>query len=229
MDTYQNPFNPGAGVSPPELAGRADVLEQAVTALERVKRGRHAKSLMLLGLRGVGKTVVLNEISKQALKRGYLAELVEARDGDDLKQMLISVLRKLLLQLDRGERTIDAGERQLSWPVDDNYLGRYSPRSAGCGSEAYSDPISMTLNGENEWPANALEITKWASTRNSGRGSVRKWQRPRLASACALRGASTVWRRCHRNVERGRGARAPIHSRPFGIARSSRCWQRHRD
>ena len=54
MDTYSKPFNPGAGVSSPELAGRADVLGQAVTALERTKRGRHAKSLMILGLRGVG-------------------------------------------------------------------------------------------------------------------------------------------------------------------------------
>lgn len=60
MDEYRNPFNPGAGVSPPELAGRAEVMQQAITALERTKRGRHSKSLMVLGLRGVGKTVLLN-------------------------------------------------------------------------------------------------------------------------------------------------------------------------
>jgi len=77
MDTYSNPFNPGAGVSPPELAGRSEVLEQAVTALERTKRGRHAKSLMVLGLRGVGKTVLLNEIGKE----GW--ELVSVDSGDD--------------------------------------------------------------------------------------------------------------------------------------------------
>jgi hypothetical protein len=149
MDTYQNPFNPGAGVSPPELAGRTDVLEQAITALERVKRGRHAKSLMLLGLRGVGKTVVLNEISKQALKRGYLAEQIEARDGDDLKQMLISVLRKLLLQLDRGERAIDAVKRGLR--VLRSFIGNVSVTAGGVDITLGVDPeIGQADSGQLE-------------------------------------------------------------------------------
>lgn len=138
MDTYQNPFNPGAGVSPPELAGRADVLGQAVTALERAKRGRHAKSLMVLGLRGVGKTVVLNEISKQALQRGYLAELIEARDGDDLRQMLIQALRKLLLQLDRGERAIDAVKKGLR--VLRSFIGNVSVTAGGVDITLGVDP-----------------------------------------------------------------------------------------
>ena len=149
MDTYQNPFNPGAGVSPPELAGRAEVLEQAITALERVKRGRHAKSLMLLGLRGVGKTVVLNEISKQALQRGYLAEQIEARDGDDLKQMLIQVLRKLLLQLDRGERAIDAVKRGLR--VLRSFIGNVSVTASGVDLTLGVDPeIGQADSGQLE-------------------------------------------------------------------------------
>ena len=82
MDKNTNPFNPGAGVSPPELAGRAEVLETAETALARTKRGKHAKSLMILGLRGVGKTVLLNQIKERAVQLGYLAEMQEAHDGD---------------------------------------------------------------------------------------------------------------------------------------------------
>ena len=82
---YINPFNPGAGVSPPALARRAEVLEQAITALERIKRGRHAKSLLILGLRGVGKTVLLNQIKREAEQRGYLTDQVEAQDGQDLR------------------------------------------------------------------------------------------------------------------------------------------------
>lgn len=108
MDTYSNPFNPGAGVSPPELAGRSDVLNQAVIALERTRRGRHAKSLMVLGLRGVGKTVLLNEIGKQAAARGYVAEQIEARDGEDLRYLLIHALRRILLQLNRAEKAIES-------------------------------------------------------------------------------------------------------------------------
>ncbi|WP_315549293.1 ATP-binding protein [Lautropia mirabilis] len=113
MDEYRNPFNPGAGVRPPELAGRADVLQQAITALERVKRGRHAKSLMILGLRGVGKTVLLNQIAQEAESKGYLAETVEARDGEDLRQMLQQVMRRVLLKLDRGEQAVEAVKKGL--------------------------------------------------------------------------------------------------------------------
>jgi Cdc6-like AAA superfamily ATPase len=62
MDPVRNPFAPGAGSRPPELAGRDDVLDSARTALQRVLRGKPAQSQMLLGLRGVGKTVLLNKI-----------------------------------------------------------------------------------------------------------------------------------------------------------------------
>lgn len=108
MDKNTNPFNPGAGVSPPELAGRAEVLETADTALGRIRRGRHAKSLMILGLRGVGKTVLLNQIRERAVAQGYLAEMQEAHDGTELKQLLIPVLRRLLLRLDRTQGAVEA-------------------------------------------------------------------------------------------------------------------------
>jgi hypothetical protein len=113
MNKNNNPFNPGAGVSPPELAGRADVLESADTALERTKRGRHAKSLMILGLRGVGKTVLLNQIRDRAINLGYLAEMQEVHDGAHLKQLLIPVLRRLLLRLDRTQNTIETVKRGI--------------------------------------------------------------------------------------------------------------------
>ncbi|MDO5103301.1 MAG: ATP-binding protein [Lautropia sp.] len=113
MDEYRNPFNPGAGVSPPELAGRSEVLDQALVALERVKRGRHAKSLMVLGLRGVGKTVLLNKVAQAAESRGYLVEMVEAQDSQDLRQMLQQMMRRILLKLDRGEQVVEAVKKGL--------------------------------------------------------------------------------------------------------------------
>lgn len=138
MDTYNNPFNPGAGVSPPELAGRSEVLEQAVTALERTKRGRHAKSLMILGLRGVGKTVLLNEIRKEAEGRGYLVEQIEARDGEDLRQLLIHALRRVLLQLDRPGQTIEAVKKGLR--VLRSFIGKITVSAGGVDVTLGVDP-----------------------------------------------------------------------------------------
>jgi hypothetical protein len=138
VDTYSNPFNPGAGVSPPELAGRSEVLEQAVTALERTKRGRHAKSLMILGLRGVGKTVLLNEIGREANARGYLVEQIEARDGEDLRHLLIHALRRVLLKLDRPGQTIEAVKKGLR--VLRSFIGRITVSTGGVDVTLGVDP-----------------------------------------------------------------------------------------
>ena len=70
MDPVRNPFAPGAGNQPPELAGRQDILDRAEVTLARAEQGRHAKSFMLIGLRGVGKTVLLNRTLQLAEQRG---------------------------------------------------------------------------------------------------------------------------------------------------------------
>ncbi len=66
MEPIENPFSPSAGASPPELAGREDVLEQTRILLGRIKQKRPEKSILLTGLRGVGKTVLLNEMERIA-------------------------------------------------------------------------------------------------------------------------------------------------------------------
>lgn len=83
MDPVLNPFAPGAGSRPPELAGREPIIHNATVALKRVRIGRHARSQMMLGLRGVGKTVLLNRISEIAEENGYLPLLLEAPEGRD--------------------------------------------------------------------------------------------------------------------------------------------------
>lgn len=72
MDRIRNPFSPGAGSPPPELAGRDRILEEARVLLGRVKARKPEKSLLLTGLRGVGKTVLLNEMERMAVGAGYL-------------------------------------------------------------------------------------------------------------------------------------------------------------
>jgi len=101
MDKIKNPFSPGAGSPPPALAGRDDVLEQARVLLGRVRAKRPEKSLLLTGLRGVGKTVLLNEIDRMAQDTGYRTILVEAHEGKLLAVLLAPHLRRLLFDLDR--------------------------------------------------------------------------------------------------------------------------------
>lgn len=102
MDPLHNPFSPGAGTPPPQLAGRSDLLRQAMTTLARVKRGRAEKSIMLIGLRGTGKTVLLYEISKLAEKEGYHAVMLEAHEKKTLPEILLPELRRILFSLDVG-------------------------------------------------------------------------------------------------------------------------------
>jgi len=138
MDESRNPFNPGAGISPPELAGRAEVMRQAMVALERIRHGRHAKSLLVLGLRGVGKTVLLHEIAKQAGQRGYLTEMIEAQDNGDLRQMLIHSVRRVLLALDSGRQTVEAVKKGLR--VLRSFLGSVKVSAGGVDITLSVDP-----------------------------------------------------------------------------------------
>jgi len=104
MDPRNNPYAPGAGTPPPELAGRDDLIERAAIALDRIRAGRAARSLILHGLRGVGKTVLLNRIDTDAEARGFACVKVEAPEDRSLPALLTPVLRVALLRLDRGKR-----------------------------------------------------------------------------------------------------------------------------
>jgi hypothetical protein len=103
MDQLHNPFSPGAGTPPPELAGRDEILNQALMALARIKKGRAEKSVLLIGLRGVGKTVLLHKISEMATEQGYKAVMIEAHENKSLPALLLPYLRQVLFSLDTGE------------------------------------------------------------------------------------------------------------------------------
>src|SRR5215207_366810 len=111
MNPTRNPFAPGAGTQPPELAGRDQIIEDATVTLGRVKAGRPARSQMLLGLRGVGKTVLLNRIAEIAEEQGYFTIMLEAPESRRLAEQLVPPLRKLLFRLSRMER-VQARARQ---------------------------------------------------------------------------------------------------------------------
>ena len=114
MDPITNPFSPGAGAPPPELVGRDSLLEQARILLGRVKQKRPEKSLLLTGLRGVGKTVLLNEIERMAKKNGYQSILLEAHEEKPLGELIFPALRSLLYDLDRVAGAGDKVKRGLA-------------------------------------------------------------------------------------------------------------------
>ncbi len=113
MDPLKNPFSPGAGSPPPELVGRDPILEQARILLGRVRERRPEKSMLLTGLRGVGKTVLLNEIERQATAADYLTVSIEAQEDKPLGPLLAQHLRAVLFDLDRIAGAGDKVKRGL--------------------------------------------------------------------------------------------------------------------
>jgi Cdc6-like AAA superfamily ATPase len=91
MDPLKNPYSPGAGAPPPELVGRDSILEEARILLGRIKRKRPEKSMLLTGLRGVGKTVLLNEIQRMAIEDGYRTIFIEAHENKALGPLIAPI------------------------------------------------------------------------------------------------------------------------------------------
>lgn len=114
MDPIKNPFSPGAGSPPPELVGRDPDLEQARILLGRIKLKRSEKSLLLTGLRGVGKTVLLKQIEELAKMNGYRTIFIEAHEDMLLGPLLIPYLRNLLFDLNRLAGASDKVKRGLA-------------------------------------------------------------------------------------------------------------------
>jgi AAA ATPase domain len=113
MDPRLNPYAPGAGTPPPELAGRDDLIERAAIALDRIRAGRAARSFILYGLRGVGKTVLLNRIRLDAEARGFATVHAEAPEDRSLPALLAPTLRAALLRLSRQQAAKATAKRAL--------------------------------------------------------------------------------------------------------------------
>ncbi len=99
MDPIRNPYAPGAGQRPPELAGRDEQLDAFDVVLERVVRGRPERSVVLTGLRGVGKTVLLNALRSAAVRAGWGTGKLEARPDTSLRRPLASALHQAVREL----------------------------------------------------------------------------------------------------------------------------------
>lgn len=113
MDPVSNPFAPGAGTPPPELAGREELRETVRVAIQRVRKGLPSKSILMVGLRGVGKTVLLDRMRDDAEAAGIQTLRVEAPEGRSLPALLAPELRQALLRLSRNQKARDLANRAL--------------------------------------------------------------------------------------------------------------------
>jgi len=113
MGPIRNPYPPGAGTPPPELAGRDEIRETARIALERARIGRASKSLLIVGLRGVGKAVLLDRVREDADARGIYVLGIEASESRSLPSILAPHLCTALLKLSNREDARHLAQRGL--------------------------------------------------------------------------------------------------------------------
>ena len=113
MDPRRNPYAPGAGTPPPELAGRDEIIERSAIALHRIANARAAQSLILYGLRGVGKTVLLRRMRLDAEDEGYVPVTIEAPEDRSLPAIIGPALRSTLIRMSRGEAAKKALKKAL--------------------------------------------------------------------------------------------------------------------
>ncbi|MDR3000442.1 MAG: ATP-binding protein [Fibromonadaceae bacterium] len=113
MNPIINPFAPGAGNRPPSLAGRSDILKNAEIAIKRIQQGKAERCPFIVGLRGVGKTVLLVEIQRMAENSGCQTVMVEAQESSNIARLLVPALRKILLSFDKSKEFKDKTKKAL--------------------------------------------------------------------------------------------------------------------
>ena len=168
MDPLKNPFSPGAGSPPPELAGREDLLGEARITLERIAAGKYAQSMMLVGLRGVGKTVLLNKIREMATETGYSIVMIEATENRNLPELIITPLRQVLFKLDAMADVSEKVKRSLR--VFRSFISGFTVKFKGIEFGLNIDPERGTADSgdlEADLPELLIAIGEAAQDRNT--------------------------------------------------------------
>ena len=132
IDKVRNPYNPGAGSQPPLLVGRDPQIEAMTVAVQRLAIGRFERSMMLKGLRGVGKTVLLNEFGRIAKREGWIHAHLEATDDVRIANAIAALSRRVLLELSVGARAKDRAAHALG--VLRSFIKVHVPLGGDAGS-----------------------------------------------------------------------------------------------
>jgi predicted transcriptional regulator len=171
MDPINNPYAPGAGTPPPELAGRDELRETVRIALERVRAGRPSKSILVIGLRGVGKTVLLDKIREDAAASGMETIRVEAPENRSLPAILAPQLRQSLLRLSRNEQAKELAQRALRGLAGFAKALKMKYKDIEVGMDFEPEP-GLADNGDLEHDMQALFEVVGAAAKKAGTALV---------------------------------------------------------
>ena len=171
MDPIKNPYAPGAGTPPPELAGRDELRETVRIALERVRAGRPTKSILIVGLRGVGKTVLLDKLRDDAMASGMETIRVEAPENRSLPAILAPQLRQALLRLSRNEQAKELAQRALRGLAGFAKALKVKYQDIEVGMDFEPEP-GLADNGDLEHDLQALLEVAGAAAKKAGTALV---------------------------------------------------------
>lgn len=171
MDPLRNPYSPGAGTPPPELAGRERLREQVRIALARLRVGRPAKSVLMVGLRGVGKTVLLDQLMRDAEADGFCTVRSETPENRSLPALLAPQVRLALLHLNRTEAAKDAVSRGLRALAGFARALKVKYHDLEVGFDAQPEP-GLADNGDLEIDLTALLEQVGVAARKAGTAVV---------------------------------------------------------
>lgn len=171
MDPINNPYAPGAGTPPPELAGRDELRETVRIALERVRAVRPSKSILVIGLRGVGKTVLLDKIREDAAASGMETIRVEAPENRSLPAILAPQLRQSLLRLSRNEQAKELAQRALRGLAGFAKALKMKYKDIEVGMDFEPEP-GLADNGDLEHDMQALFEVVGAAAKKAGTALV---------------------------------------------------------
>lgn len=208
MDPITNPFAPGAGTPPPELAGRDELRETVRVATERVRLGRPTKSVLMVGLRGVGKTVLLDRMRDDAEAIGLQTMRIEAPESRSLPAMLAPELRGTLLKLSRNAQAKDLAVRALKGLAGFAKALKLTYSDIEVGLDYEPEP-GLADNGDLEHDLQALLETVGDAAKKAGTALVMFVDELQYVEETQLAALITA---LHRTAQRGLPGR------------SGRCW-----
>jgi hypothetical protein len=171
MDSVRNPFSPSAGRRPPELAGRDEVIESAQIAAQRVALGKYARPTMLLGLRGTGKTVLLNEFGKIGQQHNVIVSKIEAPEQASLAKLIIPEMRRILRSLSTIEAAKHLATKGLRGLRNFASILKIEVSGIGIGIEGASDPEpGLADSGDIQFDLPELFVLLGEAAQSAGKG-----------------------------------------------------------
>jgi len=171
MDPVLKPYSPGAGTPPPELAGRDDLRETVRVAIARVRKGLPTKSILMVGLRGVGKTVLLDRMRDESEAAGIQTMRIEAPEGRSLPALLAPEFRQALLRLSRNVKAKVLAERALKGLAGFAKALKFKYEDIEVGFDFDPEP-GLADNGDLEHDLQALLEAVGVAAREAGTALV---------------------------------------------------------